>query len=926
MGSRTWRDSRRTLFRLSILAAYFGVAPAKAPADDVFYHVPLIELRVIEGVLPDAGGAAWNVWQRARAAHFVPTATIDGAGEIYVRSTENWLSPKDVDAAVAIRTTERRDVTGWLCLPKNDLSGMARVRFSVPAELGSVAGDARQRFYETAETHYRRLLERDVPGAAWFRSRLRSARMAQGKEPDQAGDAGRNRFGLRETFDLFTGGRAISENLQLDRNLTLLPESSGELVSVESLKGITVAAMDWQALLKKNSPKEPALDPLAARVPHDQYAFFFPSYDDLIRAMDEFDEFGVEVLRYLEPQAEDARIGKWYRQQMCIEVTPLDRLLGNQLVLSAAMTGSDPYLHTGTDCAVLFETKNPGALLEYLRTKQTAAKREYENVKEERGKHGGGEYFSVRSPQRRICSYLFTVGNVVGVTNSTVQLRRLIETAQGKHSALTSLDEYKFFRQRYQRGQETGFLLLSDAAIRRLCSPQWRIGSSRRMRAAAILAELQAESLEEMAKGQIDAAGLEHPRRAGGLGRITIYPQGVRSAVYGESEFLTPIAELPLDKVTKAEADGYNSWRTAYEASWRGYFDPIAIQFSIKPERVAADVTVIPLIGGSGYRELVQIAGAQDISEDGGDRHAGAIGHAALALDGKSELMKQAGEFLSTFVGVKDALSWLGRAVSIYIDDDPVWKEFVKASDPQKFWEERNFAIPVAVYVDSTDQAKLVRVLEGLRNQLVALLGRKGLREKRTHNGVQYMALRENFLGSGGKETLCYVAGPSGLVFSLNESTLKKAIDRQVERSRGKAEDGKAPPPRLGKHLTVYATAQAVDVWQEAIEKNYHTDPQLRSWSNLHILNEWKRRFPEQDPVALHEKYWHVSLACPGGGKYVWNPRWQTMESTAFGHPGEPKRDRRTHSRLEDVRSLNFGVTFENQGLRAKAIIERQKK
>jgi hypothetical protein len=43
------------------------------------------------------------------------------------------------------------------------------------------------------------------------------------------------------------------------------------------------------------------------------------------------------------------------------------------------------------------------------------------------------------------------------------------------------LPEYKFFRSRSERGEdETAFLLLSDATIRRWTGPRWRIASSRR--------------------------------------------------------------------------------------------------------------------------------------------------------------------------------------------------------------------------------------------------------------------------------------------------------------------------------------------------------------------------------------------------------------------------------------------------------------
>jgi len=46
------------------------------------------------------------------------------------------------------------------------------------------------------------------------------------------------------------------------------------------------------------------------------------------------------------------------------------------------------------------------------------------------------------------------------------------------------------------------------------------------------------------------------------------------------------------------------------------------------------------------------------------------------------------------------------------------------------------------------------------------------------------------------------------------------------------------------------------------------------------------------------------------------------MESTVFGHPGKPKAGDFT-SPLAALLNANLGVTFENQGLTAKATLGR---
>jgi hypothetical protein len=75
--------------------------------------------------------------------------------------------------------------------------------------------------------------------------------------------------------------------------------------------------------------------------------------------------------------------------------------------------------------------------------------------------------------------------------------------------------------------------------------------------------------------------------------------------------------------------------------------------------------------------------------------------------------------------------------------------------------------------------------------------------------------------------------------------------------------------------------------------------------------------------VKVHEQFWHTTLVCPGGGRYVWNEQWQTMESTVYGHPAQPKAGPDQLLPVGNITSANLGVTFEDEGLSAKAVLER---
>jgi hypothetical protein len=118
---------------------------------------------------------------------------------------------------------------------------------------------------------------------------------------------------------------------------------------------------------------------------------------------------------------------------------------------------------------------------------------------------------------------------------------------------------------------------------------------------------------------------------------------------------------------------------------------------------------------------------------------------------------------------------------------------------------------------------------------------------------------------------------------------------------------------------------QAIELLEQVFgPRAYQALMQARAWSNIPILNEWKRLYPDRDPVALQERIWHTSLVSPGGGTYVWNKEFQTMESTVYGEPGQPKMGPTIPAPLKNVRWIDFGVTFENRGLRAKAEIRRE--
>lgn len=932
--------SHRRMLSVWISAvATFALPAARVAADDAFYRVPLADLKLTEGEFPAddlENRYDWRTWQRREAMQ--PRALLDGEGEAYLtldRNNWQWATPAQVrsEASIAIRAPQGRDVTGLLYVPKSDFSGMAKLRFSIPTSSALKEG---KDFYRAKDQHYQALLGRGLPGAAWFRHERRLAKQAMDKNDSSADDVAtiprRPPSDFGDTFDLFSGGRAVRENLQLDRELRLAGKND-EMVEVSSIKGITIAEIDWKPLLAKEEPK---LDALARTIPYDQHAIFFPSFSTLVALADEVSRDGTPLSRLMLSRSEDELVKDRYERQLCLPLSTLARLLGPKVIGSVALTGSDPYFFTGTDVAMIFESKQPAALKTLLTGRAATAAATQPGAKPSSGNTEGIAWSAFLSPDRRVSSYIAEIDGAIVVTNSTAQLARLAQVKRGDTPALASLNEFKFFRQRYPLGDddETALVFLSDATIRRWCGPKWRIAASRRLRDAAVTSEMQASFLDDLVSGKAEDGPIHTDLPLAGAGKLRLDARGVRSSTEGSLEFQTPIAEMPLDRVTKSEAEAYIRWRDSYQSNWRWVFDPIALRLTVKEKRLDADLTVMPLIFGTQYRTFVEIARGAEIKPGSADPH-DALGQFVLALNRDSQQLQAGANLAEGMIRVK-VLDWLGDWLTVYVDDDEEFRKGLAEQDDtdkaMKYATSHLDRLPIGVHIAVRDPLKLTAFMTGLRAWVEQAAPRMTVWESLTYRDEPYVKVGASERAQGelppgvGQPSLYYSFSSQGLILSLNEDLMKRALDRQLERRAAKKE-GKSPPPAahpwLGSSLCFQFDGKLLALLDGLGGENLRHTLQVRSWGNLPILNEWHRRYPDHDPVKLHEEFWQTRLVCPGGGEYVWNDNWQTMESTVYGSPAEPKDGPNVASPFTGLTAGNFGLTFEKQGLRARAHIER---
>lgn len=914
------------------LAALLALATPAPSGDDAYRTLPLDALEFAEGEAPDLG-ATLGAWQLR--AWPQPGVRVDGAGEAFLGIP--YLDPwgeGDVrlgDLEVSVAASPDAELAGVLVLPRPDARGATRHRFRLPA--AAAGSGARADFLENRFLHYAWLHHHDLPGAAWFRHQAATTRAALAElgvevrfDPDDTlrGFRGR-KHDLERTYELFTGGRACAENLALDEVVEPVGDDTHQ-VTVDSIEGITTGEIDWTARV---AGLDPELDPLAGRIPHDQHALFFPTFAALLRVLDEARANGAPVLELLDASSEDALTQGRYERQLCLPLTATARILGGQVVESVAVTGGDPYLRTGSDVAVLFRATSPEALEAYVTEQHALAQAEL-GARPDSGatRAGGVAWRGVATDDRAVCSYLARIGRDVIVCNSLWQLERIAAVAAGDERALASLEEYVFFRDRYPRGEEEdAFLVLSDATIRRWCSPRWRIGASRRTRAAALLAEQRAADLAATLAGEAPPPGIVMASMPlAGAGALLRADDVLRSEVYGTDRFLTPIGELDLELVSRAEQAGYEQFRATYTRRWREVFDPIAARLVVRGGRLELDLSVVPLVVQTDYRELVDMTRGSALPPLAGDLHEGTLVHFAMAIGRESGYFRMLrDDFLGTMLpGLADPLGWLGDDLALYLDDDPaLWAEVGAAEDPRRFlYEESFYRLPLALRISSTDPIRLAAFLSGFRSFVQGSAPGLVRFEQREHEGRGYVAVVPEDEIGGQPLRLYYVPLPDGLLLSLREDVIAAAIDRHTRRREGAGSD-EAAAPWLGESAALRLGGDFHAFLAAAVGEQWHDDRQRLAWRSLPILDEWRRLAPDVDPVVFHAEQWGVVLACPGGAGFEWDEACGAMASATFGHPGAPRAADPLPGLVRAIDGASFGVTFEDDGLRARVVLER---
>ncbi len=370
--------------------------------------------------------------------------------------------------------------------------------------------------------------------------------------------------------------------------------------------------------------KKPALEPLASFIPADNYYVHFRSLSKFIEFGELLDQWGTSVLRVYEVKSRDCQLRQRYERQLCLKTSALGKVLGPALVKGLAVTGNDPYLREGTDVTVIFHVANRPLFLTAVGTFLEASRQEHgKRLREGTEKYRDIPIESFVTQLREVSLYRAVLGDFVVYSNSPVGIRRALDAHAKTGKCLVEASDFRYMRTLFpaEDEKEDGFVYLSDAFIRQLTGPASRIKEKRRLEALTSMQMLTNAALfHAWETGKLPANQAEVLAGAGLRPEDVAVPEGkaIRwaggqqlpvSDVYNTFHFATPLIELPIDKVTPAEARDYGRFREDYSKLWRSYFDPIGIRLSLDAKRVRLETHVLPLAGSEPYRALRQLAG-----------------------------------------------------------------------------------------------------------------------------------------------------------------------------------------------------------------------------------------------------------------------------------------------------------------------------
>ncbi|MBI4584064.1 MAG: hypothetical protein HY717_08580 [Planctomycetes bacterium] len=400
---------------------------------------------------------------------------------------------------------------------------------------------------------------------------------------------------LERLADLLMGTESIRIAMQRD---ALLEDQEGKVESELAAplpRPIEPPPVDLPA-----APAGLEVEPISFYVPEECLYIRFPRYSALQSLRARLEGFGASLHDALLGRALDAQARERLEGQLALRETALGKLFGDLAIGETAFAAYDTFVREGSALGVIFEVKNEALFLaalkrlrEEVRERSTSWPGGAAEVKDI--EIGGRKVELLEAPGNRVRSFHVACGSYHLVANCRRLVERFLECAgdrQGK--SLANNPGFRHARALHPLSQpEEALVFISDPFIRGLIGPAYRAEMTRRTRARAELELVEVARMTARAEtGQeLDLPALVErrylPPRILSHADGSTYRDGPDGAVdtwRGARGTFLPIPDVPVDRLTSAEAEAYERFRWFYQQQWQR-IDPAVIRVRMNSRR-----------------------------------------------------------------------------------------------------------------------------------------------------------------------------------------------------------------------------------------------------------------------------------------------------------------------------------------------------
>lgn len=352
------------------------------------------------------------------------------------------------------------------------------------------------------------------------------------------------------------------------------------------------------------------VEPLAMRVPQECFYMRFGSFTNYLWYKDFFNHWqndlgNMVVLRSINRATRDR-----LQAQLAIGESQLARVMGPRVIHDCAFIGFDYYLRDGASFGIIFHANNNLLLGRSFNKKRDEAVEKHPNAKLETITIAGEDVSFLHAPDGKLRSYYAVQGDFHLITTSRRLVERFLEVAEADGAgSIGALAEFQHTRVVLPLARDdTVFLYLSTPFFQNLASPAYRTELDRRLRSIGEMRVLEIARMAARAEGTdarsvddlIAADLLPHGfgDRADGSA-LVIEDSSYRDSLRGTPGWFLPIADVPVERITPAEAQHYAAFARSIQQEV-GNFVPVVAAFKRSTsddgalDRISVDVRVAP--------------------------------------------------------------------------------------------------------------------------------------------------------------------------------------------------------------------------------------------------------------------------------------------------------------------------------------------